>query len=45
MSVFDAVTLAADFIYCSIINTPTELDYEPNGVNFQKHLEMLVNAK
>lgn len=45
MSVFDAVTLAADFIYCSIINTPTELDYEPNGVNFQKHLEMLINAK
>lgn len=45
MNVFDAVTLATDFIYCSIKNTPTELDYEPNGVNFQKHLEMLINAK
>lgn len=45
MSVFDAVTLATDFIYCSIINTPTTLDYEPNGVNFQKNLEMLINAK
>ena len=45
MSVSDAVILATDFIYCSIINTPTELDYEPNGVNFQKHLEMLINAK
>ena len=41
MSVFDAVTLASDFILCSIINTPTELDYEPNGVNFQKCLNML----
>jgi pyridoxine kinase len=45
MDVFDAVTLATDFIYCSIKNTPTDLDYEPNGVNFQKHLEMLINAK
>ncbi len=45
MSVFDAVTLATDFIYCSIINTPTTLDYEPDGVNFQKCLEMLINAK
>lgn len=45
MSVSDAVILATDFIYCSIINTPTQLDYEPNGVNFQKHLEMLINAK
>lgn len=45
MSVFDAVTLATDFIYCSIINTHTKLDYEPNGVNFQKKLEMLINAK
>lgn len=44
-SVFDAVTLATDFIYCSIINTPTKLGYEPNGVNFQKKLEMLINAK
>ncbi len=45
MNVFDAVTLATDFIYCSIVNTPTKLDYEPNGVNFQKHLEMFINAK
>ena len=45
MEIFDAVTLATDFIYCSIINTPTKLDYEPNGVNFQKKLEMLINAK
>ncbi len=45
MDVFDAVTLATDFIYCSIKNTPTDLDYEPNGVNFQKYLEMLINAK
>lgn len=45
MDVFDAVTLATDFIYCSIKSTPTDLDYEPNGVNFQKHLEMLINAK
>ena len=45
MSVFDAVTLATNFISESIKSTPTELDYEPNGVNFQKHLEMLINAK
>ena len=41
MSVFDAVILATDFIYCSIVNTPKKLDYEPNGVNFQNQLEML----
>ena len=45
MSVFDAVILATDFIYCSIEDTPASLGYEPNGVNFQKHLEMLINAK
>ncbi len=45
MDVFDAVNLATNFIYCSIKNTPTDLDYEPNGVNFQKHLEMLIDAK
>ena len=45
MDVFDAVILATDFIYCSITNTPTMLNYEPNGVNFQKNLEMLINAK
>ena len=45
MSVFDAVKLATNFIYCSIINTPTKLDYEPNGVNFQSSLEMLINEK
>ncbi|MBQ8765951.1 MAG: pyridoxamine kinase [Clostridia bacterium] len=44
-SVKEAVELATNFIYCSIIDTPTELDYEPDGVNFQKHLEMLINAK
>ena len=46
MNVSDAVNLATDFIYNSIKNTPTnKLDYEPNGVNFQKHLEMLINGK
>lgn len=45
MDIFDAVKLATDFIYCSIKNTPSELNYEPNGVNFQKQLEMLINAK
>ena len=45
MSIFDAVILATDFIFNSIYDTPTSLDYEPNGVNFQKHLEMLINAK
>ncbi|MBQ4645343.1 MAG: pyridoxamine kinase [Clostridia bacterium] len=45
MNIFDAVKLATDFIYNSIKSTPTELDYEPNGVNFQSSLEMLINAK
>lgn len=45
MDIFDAVKLATNFIYCSIKNTPTNLDYEPCGVNFQGHLEMLINAK
>lgn len=45
MNIFDAVTLATDFILFSIQNTPTTLDYEPNGVNFQENLEMLINAK
>lgn len=45
MDLFDAVSLATNFIYCSIMDTPTELDYEPQGVNFQKYLEMLINAK
>lgn len=44
-SVTDAVTLATEFITKSIKSTPTELDYEPEGVNFQKHLEMLINAQ
>lgn len=43
-SVTDAVTLATEFITKSIKSTPTELAYEPDGVNFQKHLEMLINA-
>ena len=45
MDIFDSVTLATDFIYSSIKNTPTTLDYEPQGVNFQTSLEMLINAK
>ena len=45
MDVLDVVTLATDFIYNSIKSTPTKLDYEPDGVNFQKHLEMLINEK
>ncbi len=40
-----AVNLATNFIFTAIKSTPTLLDYEPNGVNFQKHLEMLINAK
>ena len=45
MDVFDAVSLATNFIYCSIMDTNTELNYEPDGVNFQQHLEMLINAE
>ncbi len=45
MNIYDAVNLATDFIIKSILDTPTELNYEPAGVNFQKHLEMLVNAE
>ncbi|MBQ4573238.1 MAG: pyridoxamine kinase [Clostridia bacterium] len=45
MNVVESVSLATDFIYNSIKSTPSELDYEPNGVNFQKYLEMLINAK
>lgn len=45
MNIIDAVTLATNFISESIKSTPTELNYEPDGVNFQKHLEMLINAK
>ena len=41
----DAVSLATDFITKSIKSTPTKLNYEPDGVNFQKHLEVLINAK
>ncbi len=44
-TVTEAVNLATDFILKSILDTPTDLDYEPNGVNFQKHLGMLINAK
>ncbi len=44
-SVKEAVNLATDFIIKSILDTPTELKYEPSGVNFQKHLEMLINAE
>ena len=45
LNVNESVKLATDFIYNSIKITPTALDYEPNGVNFQKNLEMLINAK
>ncbi len=45
MNILNAVTLATKFITESIKNTPTDNDYEPDGVNFQKHLEMLINAK
>lgn len=45
MGIFDAARLAANFIYCSIMDTPTKLDYEPDGVNFQKHLTMLTDDK
>lgn len=45
MDVLSAVNLATKFITESIKSTPTELDYEPDGVNFQKHLEMLINAE
>ncbi len=45
MDIFDAVNLATNFIYCSIKNTPAELDYEPDGVNFQKYLKELINAE
>ena len=44
-SVTDAVTLATEFITKSIKSTPTKLDYEPDGVNFQKQLELLINAE
>lgn len=43
-SIIDAVTLATDFILKSIKNTPSKLSYEPDGVNFQAELEMLINA-
>ena len=45
MNVTNAVSLATEFIYNSIKSTPTNLGYEPNGVNFQNQLEMLINAK
>lgn len=44
-SVIDAVGLATEFILKAIENTPTRLDYEPEGVCFQKHMEMLINEK
>ena len=45
IDILDAVTLATKFITESIKITPTDRDYEPCGVNFQKKLEMLINAK
>ena len=44
-SVNEAVSLATEFISKSIKSTPSDRDYEPDGVKFQKHLEMLINAK
>lgn len=44
-SVKEAVNLATDFIIKSILDTPTELKYEPDGVNFQKHLRLIINAE
>ena len=45
VAIIDAVRLATKFITESIKSTPTDRNYEPDGVNFQKHLEMLINAK
>ena len=45
VGIIDAVRLATNFITESIKSTPTDLNYEPDGVNFQKHLGMLINAK
>ena len=45
INITDAVSLATKFITESIKSTPTDNNYEPDGVNFQKHLEMLINAK
>ena len=44
-TVKESVDTAIDFIVKSILDTPTELDYEPNGVNFQKNLGMLIDEK
>lgn len=43
-TVTESVKLATDFISKAIKNTPTKFDYEPDGVNFQDCLEMLINA-
>ncbi len=45
MDILSTVDLATKFITEAIKNTPSKLDYEPDGVNFQKCLEMLINAK
>lgn len=44
-SVAESVGIASQFIVKSIEITPTKLDYEPAGVNFQEHLEWLINEK
>lgn len=44
-SLFDAVSLATEFISKAIKSTPTKLQYEPDGVNFQEHMEMLISEK
>ncbi len=44
-AVKDAVLLATEFITESIKNTPTKLCYEPDGVNFQNNLYMLIKEQ
>lgn len=44
-SVTDAVTLATSFIEKSIADTPHTKGYAPDGIDFQKHLEVLINEK
>lgn len=44
-SVTDAVTLATSFIEKSIADTPHTKGYAPDGIDFQKYLEVLINEK
>ena len=45
INIIEAVSLATKFITESIKSTPSDNNYEPDGVNFQNQLEMLINAK